>query len=172
LPQVPFAYPDAYTAVPGQDGVGGYRLSRVDRSLDTSGPVCFRNGLCWLSAAYDHDSQHLELGWQVKRPLDLPPRPLISNPPPPGVYAGARLRVFGQLHDAEGFLAGDDGLWVDPVTLHPGDIFVQQHWPIVPEGSQPVAAVFGLYDPLTGERILTEDGRDHVRIELGELRGN
>jgi hypothetical protein len=28
--------------------------------------------------------------------------------------------------------------------------------------------VFGLYDPMTGERILTEDGRDSVTVAIGE----
>jgi hypothetical protein len=131
--------------------------------------VCFVNGLCWLTAVYDAQSGRLELGWQVGETLQLPSMPLISNPSPPGVYAGPRLQVFGQLLDEEGnFLAGDDGLWVDPVTLHPGDIFLQQHWLKLPEGAEAETAVFGLYDPMTGERILTTDGRDHLRLELGE----
>ena len=29
-------------------------------------------------------------------------------------------------------------------------------------------AVFGLYDPMTGQRILTEDGRDYLRLEINE----
>jgi len=33
-------------------------------------------------------------------------------------------------------------------------------------GAKPSAIVFGLYDPLTGERILTQDGRDHIRLEV------
>jgi hypothetical protein len=95
--------------------------------------------------------------------------PLISNPPPPGVYAGPRLLVFAQLWDsASNFLVGDDGLWVDPLTLQPGDIFLQQHWLAPPDSSEPATAVFGLYDPKTGERILTEGGRDHLRLEIGE----
>ena len=131
--------------------------------------ICFVNGLCWLTAVYDAETGRLELGWQVAETLQLPPMPLISNPPPPGVYAGPRLQVFAQLLDAEGnFLAGDDGLWVDPVTLQPGDIFLQQHWIQLPENVVVETAVFGLYDPMTGERILTTDGRDHLSLEIGE----
>jgi hypothetical protein len=83
------------------------------------------------------------------------------------VYNGPRLAVFGQLLDNEGnFLAGDDGLWVDVYTLHPEDVFLQQHRPFIAEDKQPVAILIGLYDPLTGDRVLTEDGRDHIRIEV------
>jgi hypothetical protein len=105
----------------------------------------------------------------VERPLTLPAERLISNPPPPGVYAGPRLSVFGQLVDDENnFLAGDDGLWVDIYSLHPGDAFLQQHRPLLSEGQQPAAALLGLYDPMTGDRVLTEDGRDHIRIAVDQ----
>lgn len=136
----------------------------ADRSEER---ICFVNGLCWLTAVYDVGNGRLELGWQVGETLQLPEIPLISNPPPPGVYAGPRLQVFAQLLDAEdNFLTGDDGLWVDPVTLQPGDIFLQQHWLTMPEGAEAAAVAFGLYDPMTGERILTTDGRDHLRLEI------
>jgi hypothetical protein len=129
--------------------------------------VCFTNGLCWLTAVFDPETNRLELSWQVAEALKLPSTPLISNPPPPGVYAGPRLQVFAQLLDAEGsFLVGDDGLWIDPVTLQPGDIFLQQHWLDLPEGVAAETAVFGLYDPMTGERILTSDGRDHLCLPI------
>ncbi|VAW33601.1 hypothetical protein MNBD_CHLOROFLEXI01-5312 [hydrothermal vent metagenome] len=150
--------------------VGSYTLAQVAPNLlaDRDGEqVCFVNGLCLLTAVYDTKTQRLELGWQVSDTFQPPLQPLISNPPPPGVYAGPRLHVFAQLQDAEGnFLAGDDGLWVDPVTLQPGDVFLQTHWLVPPEDVMPETAVFGLYDPLTGERILTTDGRDHIRLEI------
>ncbi len=148
---------------------GGYALNRIVKEIEMAEPVCFVNGLCWVYANYYSDSHVLELGWQVGRELDLPDQPLISNPPPPGMYAGPRLKVFGQLWDADGdFLTGDDGLWVDPTTLQLGDIFVQQHWLNPPQDSGAETAVFGLYDPMTNERILTEDGRDHLRLEIGD----
>jgi len=127
--------------------------------------VCFDNGLCLRKAEYNDTDGTLELLWQVDHELALPPMPLISNPPPPGVYAGARLLVFAQLqNDVGSFLVGDDGLWIDPVTLQPGDIFWQRHYLAAPENSQPAAVVFGLYDPLTGERVLTVDGRDYLEV--------
>jgi len=154
----------------GEIHVGGYTLTRVDRMPEMEEPICFINGLCWVTAVYDPETHLLQLGWQVERPLIMPPEAIISNPPPPGVYAGPRLLVFGQLLDESGqFLAGDDGLWVDPYTLQPGDIFLQQHRPQLSTG-QPAFAAVGLYDPLNGERILTTDGRDHIRLRLPEVQ--
>jgi 4-amino-4-deoxy-L-arabinose transferase-like glycosyltransferase len=169
FPSIPAAYTSYLLPVSGESAVGEYRLTQVEKDPPVSEPVCFENGLCSVSAAYDGESGRLELGWQVLRPLDLPSTTLVSNPPPPGVYAGPRLLVFGQLHDAGGnFLVGDDGLWVDPHTLQPGDWFLQQHWLPLSEAMKPAAAVFGLYDPMTGRRILTEDGRDRLQITVGE----
>jgi 4-amino-4-deoxy-L-arabinose transferase-like glycosyltransferase len=162
------AYADWLEPV-GDVHAGGYSLSRVTKDLELAEPVCFVNGLCWVTAVYHPKTQILELGWQVGRELDLPDMPLISNPPPPGVYAGPRLYVFGQLWDIGGnFLTGDDGLWVDPATLQPGDLFIQQHHVQLAEGVVAETAVFGLYDPMTGERILTEDGREYLRLEIND----
>ncbi|MCA9960560.1 MAG: hypothetical protein KC443_16075, partial [Anaerolineales bacterium] len=164
-PNVTEAYADAY--LPASVSRGEYQLSQVTRTLNQDESVCFVNGLCWATAVYDPDRGILELGWWVKTPLVLPEMPLISNPPPPGVYSGPRLAVFGQLWDGQdNFLAGDDGLWVDPYTLQPGDQFVQQHRPQLAAGMVAETAVLGLYDPMTGERILTEDGREYVRLPL------
>ena len=118
---------------------GGYTLTRVAppvTPLLTEGqvwlneaPLCFANGLCWSAAAYDPATGTLELVWRLEGELDLPDIPLVSNPPPPGVYSGPRLAVFAQLLDgAGGMVAGDDGLWVDPQTLWPGDAFLQRHY--------------------------------------------
>jgi len=142
---------------------GGYQLAQVEVTRPWQTPTCFQNGLCLVWAGYENGV--LELGWDVAQTLDLPPMPLISNPPPPGVYAGPRLLVFAQLVDSQGnFLTGDDGLWVDPVTLQVGDRWLQQHF-LVDEGGS-AAAIFGLYDPFTGTRILTDSGQDHLRLDL------
>jgi 4-amino-4-deoxy-L-arabinose transferase-like glycosyltransferase len=169
-PVVAVLHEDWYQPIPGETA-GGYRLAEINRffPLRLSPDKCFQNGLCWLAADYDREAQTLEMIWYVERPLTLPAERLISNPPPPGVYAGPRLSVFGQLVDDENnFLAGDDGLWVDIYSLHPGDAFLQQHRPLLSEGQQPAAALLGLYDPMTGDRVLTEDGRDHIRIAVDQ----
>ncbi|MFN2136122.1 MAG: glycosyltransferase family 39 protein [Candidatus Promineifilaceae bacterium] len=172
FPIVETAYPGGLERVANTDSIGGYQLMRVDPAvlsgLDLAGEqVCFANGLCWIGARYEPDSGKLDLAWQVGDDPTLPAVPLISNPPPPGIYAGPRLLVFAQIQDAQGnFLVGDDGLWVDAQTLQPGDSFLQQHTLLPPEGAEGTTIVFGLYDPYPNVRILTDDGRDHVRLEI------
>ncbi|MBX3055933.1 MAG: phospholipid carrier-dependent glycosyltransferase [Anaerolineae bacterium] len=168
-PVVPSPYTDWLEPAAGQTTIGHFSPVQTTLALPEQTPVCFANGLCNVHAAYDPATGILELGWQVARPLDLPPFHLISNPPPPGVYAGPRLSIFGQLLAADGrYLTGDDGFWVDPYTLQPGDLFVQQHRLTLPPDAQPATVAFGLYDPMTGERILTDDGRDHITLEIGD----
>lgn len=177
-PKVESPYAAAWETLP-QDALlaGDYTLSRIapgftpmrdaEQVWMNEAPVCFSNGLCWMEAGYDPTSGLLELTWRVEGDLQLPAMPLISNPPPPGVYSGLRLAVFAQLLDASGsFLAGDDGLWVDAETLRDGDIFLQRHYLIAPAGTTPAAISFGLYDPMTGERLLTADGQDRMILEL------
>ena len=171
-PNVAMPYEEALSQVAGDHQAGYYSLQQVEMIHEREEPICFVNGLCIISTHYDPITNQLELGFEVARELDLPEMPLISNPPPPGVYSGPRLYAFAQLWDAnEQYVAGDDGFWVDPYSLQVGDVFLQQHWPQLAEGADQSAlktAVFGLYDPMTGERILTEDGRDFVRVEIGD----
>ena len=172
-PRVEIAYQELYEPLPGETA-GEYVLARVETEVpDSEASVCFRNGLCLLEGKYDADAGRLHLTWQVASPLHLPPTPLYSKPPPPGVYDGPRLLAFAHLLAGDEFLMGDDGLWVHPETLRPGDVFRQQHY-LAPTGNTtpapspetPTDFAVGLYDPLTGERVLTEDGRDHVRIDF------
>ena len=171
-PELETPYADYLQRVPDVAGIGGYKLYEVEteRPLNAAEPLesnCFENGLCVIAATYDSEQARLELDWLVRDELLLPEIPLISNPPPPGVYSGPRLSVFAQLQDDKGdFLVGDDGFWVDPVTLQQGDRFLQQHWLEAPEGQKAVFVVFGLYDPQSGERILTKGGQDHIRLEI------
>ncbi|MCL4266647.1 MAG: glycosyltransferase family 39 protein [Anaerolineae bacterium] len=168
-PNVPSPYTGWMEPADGQTSIAHFTPVQPALALPENTPVCFANGLCSVHAVYDPASGILELGWQVARPLDLPSFTLISNPPPPGVYAGPRLLAFGQLLAADGsFITGDDGFWVDPYTLQPGDLFVQQHRLTLPPDAQPATAAFGLYDPMTGERIWTDDGRDHITLEIGD----
>jgi 4-amino-4-deoxy-L-arabinose transferase-like glycosyltransferase len=164
-PRLQVLHPEAYAPLPGEKA-GEYQLARIASPEEPAGPpTCFVNGLCLLAATYDAAAGSLDLTWQVARPLDLPPMPLVSNPPPPGVYAGPRLHVFAQLLDSQGrFVTGDDGLWVDVVTLRPGDRFLQRHRLATPAGGLAATPVVGLYDPMTGARIPTEDGQDHLEI--------
>jgi 4-amino-4-deoxy-L-arabinose transferase-like glycosyltransferase len=102
----------------------------------------------------------LWLTWHVAHPLDLPPLPIVANPPPAGVYNGPRLAVFAHLLASDGtLLVGDDAFWVDPVTLLPGDRFVQIHRLALPSDARagPYTLEVGLYDPLTWERWAVGD---------------
>jgi hypothetical protein len=130
----------------------------------------FANGLELVEARWMGETDLLTL-WRVAEPLDLPPVPIVANPPPPGVYSGPRLRVFAHLLTADGTqVAGDDGLWVDPLTLQPGDFFVQVHR-FTPSADGPYTVRLGLYDPKPGEGmrwdVLDDAGRpvaDHVLV--------
>lgn len=146
---------------------GDYRMAQIDNyAVPASDPTCFTNGLCLLSATYLASEGSLDLMWQVGRSLDLPTMPLMSNPPPPGVYAGPRLSVFAQIVDSDdAYLSGDDGLWVDVESLQPGDLFIQRHRLSAPPGTDASAIIFGLYDPKTGERYLAGE-RDFIRLDL------
>ncbi len=157
-----------YEPVPGETA-GGYRLVTLKKDIALTGdPICFQNNLCLLQADFDPVTPSLDLTLELNDSLEVAPRLLISNPPPPDIYAGPRLHVFSQLLDGAGeVISGDDGLWIDEHTILPGDRFLQQHRFITPPGKIPVSVIFGLYDPLTGERILTEDEQDHLQIEFG-----
>ena len=139
--------------------------------------AAFKNGLSlvaaeWLEGLDSGGSEAvLETAWRVDGPLDLPPMPIVANPPPPGVYSGPRLSVFSHLLSG-GEVVADDGLWVDPLTLRPGDVFVQLHrfeLDSSVSGGEGVVEL-GLYDPKTGERwgIMGGSGRldgDRVLFE-------
>jgi 4-amino-4-deoxy-L-arabinose transferase-like glycosyltransferase len=121
----------------------------------------FANGLELVEVRW-LDETTLLATWRVAAPLDLPPIPVVANPPPPGVYSGPRLAVFVHLLDANGALfAAEDGLWVDPLTLRPGDRFVQIHRFAFPQDMRSYTLELGLYDPLTGERwaVLDAEGQ-------------
>ena len=126
----------------------------------------FANALVLQAVAWD--DRTLTAWWAVIGDLPLPPRELIPNPPPPGVYNGPRLSVFTHLLAADGsFITGDDGLWVDPYTLRAGDRVVQVHRFTIPADAPdgPYILSVGLYDPLTGERWLRPDGTDKVTLQ-------
>ena len=171
-PETAVAYPDAFHST--DTSVGGFTLAQTDYTQSAIEPVCFENGICLETAVYHPTDHTIDLTWRVGEAISLPEREIISNPPPPNVYAGPRLLVFAQLLDANGaFIVGDDGLWVDIYSLQPGDVFRQQHQFILPEDAVTETAVaetavFGLYDPMTGIRILTDTNSDHIKLELAK----
>ncbi len=135
-----------------------------------SNPTRFANGLELIEARWIGETDFLTI-WHVAEALDLPPVPIVANPPPPGVYSGPRLKFFAHLLDAGGAqVAGDDGLWVDPLTLQPGDYFLQVHR-FAASGDRPYTVRLGLYDPKPGAEmrwdVLDDAGQpiaDHVLV--------
>jgi hypothetical protein len=103
--------------------------------------------------------------WRVVATLPLPPEKLY--PPPYGVYGGPRLSVFAHLLAGGKYYSGDDGLWVDPYSLYPGDRLLQVHRFILPENDDDqLKLAIGLYDPWIGQRWQLADGRDQILIAL------
>ncbi|MGD2105709.1 MAG: glycosyltransferase family 39 protein [Anaerolineae bacterium] len=143
----------------------------------------FANGLALAEARWLEDRPlapgqvgDLLTVWDVVEPLDLPEEPVVAQPPPPDTYSGPRLAVFVHLTDAEGrVLDTDDGLWVDPLTLQPGDRFVQIHRLSAPAAStaERHALELGLYDPKTNQRWDSRGSEgelpaDSVHVPIGE----
>jgi hypothetical protein len=145
--------------------VSGYSRREVNAPpIPATDLACFQNGLCLENAHYT--APMLDLTWRVVTPLKLPANPLNSYPPRPNSYSGMRLTVFAQLWNANGgYLTGDDGLWVDPMTLYQGDRFMQRHL-LTPSDDSAAQIAVGLYDPMTGERILTADGKEFYAMPL------
>ena len=145
--------------------------------------TAFANGLTlshayWLGEGDPMPGQEVELltAWRVSQRLKLPSLPIVAQPPPPKTYAGPRLAVFAHLLDVDGgVLDVDDGLWVDPLTLQPGDRFVQLHRFALPSApsAEPYTLRLGLYDPKTNQRWDTlgaggEPEADVVYVPFGE----
>jgi 4-amino-4-deoxy-L-arabinose transferase-like glycosyltransferase len=80
----------------------------------------------------------------------------VASPPFPAF-------AFLHLFNSDGnFVAGSDRFDVDAFTLQPGDRYLQRHSFDAPPGTYTLE--IGLYNPTTGERYLTDDGRDAVPL--------
>ena len=160
---------DAYRVAPlppPADAVTTTVDGRLLRTLPFQGALVL-DAVAWLPGA----DARIATWWTVLGPLPLPEEELIPNPPPPGVYNGPRLKVFAHLvvTSEEGcddtFI--DDGLWVDPYSLVPGDTILQiHHFDTAPQRPAESSLVLGLYDPLEGARWTTPSGVDHLDIPL------
>ncbi|MCJ7549865.1 MAG: hypothetical protein MUQ30_09315, partial [Anaerolineae bacterium] len=106
--------------------------------------------------------------WRVEADLPLPTEELLPHPSAPGVYNGPRLKVFAHLWVGESPVAIDDGLWVDPYSVEPGDIILQYHRFDLPatHGTEGLTLEIGLYDPKTEFRWTTPAGHDHLVLPL------
>ncbi|HOU14944.1 MAG TPA: glycosyltransferase family 39 protein [Anaerolineae bacterium] len=166
---------DAAPVIEAPVGMQGLLLTLPDppddaRTTDIDGQALaaqpFADALALQAVAWN-DNVTLTAWWTVIGALPLPTETLIANPPPPGVYNGPRLSVFAHLLAADGtFIAGDDGLGVDPYSLRVGDRVLQAHRFTIPPNAPagPYTLAIGLYDPLTGERWRLPNGADQLRI--------
>jgi 4-amino-4-deoxy-L-arabinose transferase-like glycosyltransferase len=85
----------------------------------------------------------------------------VATPPSPTV-------IFLHLLDAQAnYVGGSDRFDVDAYTLQPGDRFIQRHAVEAPAGQYQLEV--GLYNPTTGERYLTTDQQDSVRLGTIDL---
>ena len=144
-----------------------YSLPPASNSPSLVPETRFANGLVltgarWLDGHRPVPGREATLltTWHVAAPLDLPPIPIVAQPPPPETYTGPRLSVFAHVVDGGGRAQVlDDGLWVDPLTLRPGDRFVQLHRFVVPADASelPYSLQLGLYDPKTNARWPIDD---------------
>ena len=100
--------------------------------------------------------------WQVGpdySPVEPEAGSFIGSPP---------FRVFAFLHllDADGaFVAGSDRFDADAYALQPGDRFLQRHAFAEDTTLGAYTLELGLYNPITGERYLTDDGRNAVNLD-------
>jgi len=185
------SWPDPVEPIDGLLGSGTdissgltlHKPAAISASQAGASETVFSNGLALAEVRW-LDEVDLTEGWEatlltiwhVVDPLDLPPIPIVAEPPPPKAYTGLRLSVLAHLVDADGTpLDTDDGLWVDPLTLRPGDRFVQIHRFSLSSDSvaEPRAVALSLYDPKTNERWHTLDadgeaGPELVTIAIGE----
>lgn len=167
-------------AIEGPAGMPGYRVELLPPPEEAYFPEAATfNGALRLHAILWEREKPLTPGtdfyvltwWEVTGDLPLPPFELIPNPPPPGVYSGSRLSVFAHLLDADGaYLTGDDGLWVDPYSLQPGDRVLQIQRFAIPADAVPgpYTLTLGLYDPHpeVGARWRLPAGEDQVQVRL------
>ncbi|MCZ7544144.1 MAG: hypothetical protein M5R40_11705 [Anaerolineae bacterium] len=167
--------PAQYRTVVAQ--TDAYRLYRMPALAEVAPgeDVAFAPGLTLRHASvypYPGESVYVGTTWQVSAPLDLPARPLFAKPPAPGEPTTPRLEVFVHvlLPDGETPVHAAGGLGVDPYTLHPTDVFelrLTLPWDALAPGAYRVGV--GLFDPWTGARYATEDGREMVIVGALEV---
>lgn len=117
----------------------------------------FANGL--TLEGWDARGQEIVAHWRVGETYHAPEPPIGSSVASPPFPAFAFLHVIGS--DGTN-VAGSDRFDVDAFSLQPGDRYLQRHAFAAPPGTYRLE--LGLYNPATGERILTGDGRDSIAL--------
>ncbi len=119
--------------------------------------VQFANGL--ILEGWDGRGATVVAHWRVGQTFEIVEPPIgasVASPPFP-------IFTFLHLLNADKSLAaGSDRFDVDVFSLQAGDRYLQRHLLEIAPGVY--ALEIGLYHPVTGERILTVDGRDAVLL--------
>ena len=122
--------------------------------------VEFANGLSL--EGWDGDGQEIVAHWRVGEAYEVEEPVMGSSVASPPFPAFTFLHLIGPDGTS---VAGSDRFDADAFSLQPGDRFLQRHPFEAPPGTYRLE--IGLYNPVTGERILALDGRDS--ISLGEM---
>jgi 4-amino-4-deoxy-L-arabinose transferase-like glycosyltransferase len=105
------------------------------------------------------DQQITLLGYDWLTPSELISYWRVEAP------AGGPRRIYIHLVDESGqTVTQDDGLGAPAEFWQAGDLIVQRHSLALPAGADSLAWRLGIYDPQTGRRLLTPDGRDYVLL--------
>jgi hypothetical protein len=119
--------------------------------------IQFSNGL--ILEGWDRRGTEVVAHWRVGQTFEMAEPPIgasVASPPFP-------IFTFLHLLNTDGSLAaGSDRFDVDVFSLQAGDRYLQRH----PFEATPgvYTLEIGLYNPVTGERVLTVDGRDAVLL--------
>jgi CubicO group peptidase (beta-lactamase class C family) len=88
------------------------------------------------AAGYDAAGGWLEVQWQVERRSNCRRCRSSATRRRQASTPGRAWPSSPNCSGADGaFLTGDDGLWVDPLTLRDGDVFLQRHALPAPDGA-------------------------------------
>ncbi|MGC9349798.1 MAG: ArnT family glycosyltransferase [Anaerolineae bacterium] len=148
-------------------GANRHDVNGVSLAKQSLGGAMTLETVAWQPSEDQGGVATLTTQWRVTGELPLVEEILIANQPPPGVYNGPRLKVFAHLVRGEEVIGIDDGLWLDPWSLVPGDLIVQFHrFDLADSPAGPFTLRIGLYDPLTGLRWTAPDGSDMLVIEI------
>ena len=119
--------------------------------------IQFANGLSL--EGWDGQGAAVVAHWRVGQTFEMAEPPIgasVASPPFP-------IFTFLHLLNADGSLAaGSDRFDVDVFSLQAGDRYLQRHLFDAAPGTYTLE--IGLYHPVTGERVLTLDGRDAVLL--------
>lgn len=136
----------------------------LNNIIEKDGSASFRNGVSLVE--FEVGNGGIFTKWSAQGvPSGLPRFKLISNPPPPGIETRPRLAIFVHCLSQDGsILSIDDGLWVDPYTLQPDDIWIQYN--VIADMEQTISIEIGIYDPVTDTRVVNNNGSDRMVIPL------